>query len=271
MITSIVKTTEVLGIPITCFCSYDHATEFIVQRIRQRRQTFCVAINPEKVCAACRDASFGDLVRKGHIHICDGVGTAMAVRWIAGWRIPRITGVELFLALVEIAARARLRIFLLGAKAEVNQRAGAVLRARYPDLQIAGWHDGYFQDATEVIGQINDSGADMLFAALGSPRQERLLAEPLEKIRTPFCMGVGGSFDVLSGSVKRAPAFFRRTGTEFLYRLVREPRRWRRQSVLPGFAVRVLVEAVAVRGLKALVSSREIRTIYGAMEEAGEL
>ena len=261
MIASAVRHAEVLGIPITCFHSYDHAAEIIAHRIRERQKTFCIAINPEKVCFARNDSAFADIVHRGHVHICDGIGTALAVRLIQGWRIPRITGVGLFLTLVATAEREGLSVFLLGAKPQTNEKACEVLRKKHPSLHIAGRHHGYFKEASEVIEQINNSGADILFAALGSPRQERWLSEHLDRIEVPFCMGVGGSFDVLTGDVKRAPAFFQRTGTEFLYRLMREPWRWRRQSVLLGFGVRVLVKALATRGPKALVSSREIRKV----------
>jgi len=257
---------DVLGVPITCFSSYEHATQSIVRRIRNRDKTLCIAINPEKVCFARDDAALRNIIRRAQIHICDGVGTAVAVKWITGWRIPRITGVGLFFKLMETAEQEGLGIFLLGAKPEVNEKAWRVLRDRHPKLRIAGRHDGYFKDANEVIRQINGSGADMLFAALGSPRQEKWLSRYLEVLNVPFCMGVGGSFDVLAGYVKRAPEFFQRTGTEFLYRLIREPHRWRRQLILPGFTARMLVEAITARGLKSFVSSREIRTIYGGAE-----
>ncbi len=251
-ITTPVKQTEVLGIPITCFSSYEDAAATIVRRIREREKTFCIAINPEKVCFARNDHAFGDVVRRGHVHICDGMGTALAVRLIQGWRIPRITGVGLFLKLVATAEQEGLRIFLLGAKPQSNEKAREVLREKHPSLRTAGWHHGYFEDAATMVAQINDSGADMLFAALGSPHQEKWLSEHLEAIQVPFCMGVGGSFDVLSGEVKRAPEFFQRTGTEFLYRLIREPWRWHRQSVLLAFGARVLIEAFATRGFRVL-------------------
>jgi N-acetylglucosaminyldiphosphoundecaprenol N-acetyl-beta-D-mannosaminyltransferase len=247
--------TEVLGIPVTCFSSYEDAAGTIVQRIREQKKTFCIAINPEKVCLARKNTAFGDVVRRGHVHICDGMGIALAIRLIQGWRIPRITGVGLFLKLMGVAEQEGLKIYLLGAKPETNEKACAALREEHPNLQIAGRHHGYFEDASAVVAQINDAGADMLFAALGSPRQEKWLHDHLEAIQVPFCMGVGGSFDVLAGHVKRAPEFFQRTGTEFLYRLIREPWRWRRQSVLLAFGARVLIKALATRGPKALVRS----------------
>jgi len=257
MIAPVVRQTEVLGIPITCFNSYEHAVHTIVERIQEGRKTFCIAINPEKVCFCHGDRAFASIVRRGHVYICDGVGTCAAVRLLRGWRIPRVTGVKLFFALLGAAENAGLRVFLFGAKPGTNDAAYEKLRKEHPKLQIAGRLDGYHRDDAQIVRQINASGAHMLFAALGSPRQERWLGEHLDMLEVPFCMGVGGSFDILSGRVKRAPEVFQRTGTEFLYRLICEPWRWRRQSVLPRFAMSVLSEAISTRGLKLFTTSRE--------------
>jgi N-acetylglucosaminyldiphosphoundecaprenol N-acetyl-beta-D-mannosaminyltransferase len=259
MFTSRVNQTDILGVPITCFNSYEHATDSIVRRIRQGQKAFCVVINPEKVCFALAQPDFADLLRKADIHICDGVGTAAAVRLIQGWRIPRITGVELFFRLLKTAERENLSVFLFGAKPEVNRHVYDILRVTRPNLRIAGRYHGFFDSDSEVIRHINASQADMLFVALGSPQQERWLGRHLERIHVPFCMGVGGSFNVLAGDVKRAPELFQRTGTEFLYRLACEPWRWRRQSVLPGFTLRVFKTAFANRGLGIFVKTMELR------------
>ncbi len=259
MVTSEIKRAYVFGTPITCFRSFEDAADSILRRIRQNQKTFCVAINPEKICFARNDADFGELLWKAHIHICDGMGVSAAVRLINGWRIPRITGVELFFRLLEAAERESLRVFLLGAKRETSDRLSEVIHSEYPHLQVAGRHHGFFDTADEVIRCINTSRADMLFAALGSPRQERWLGQHLEQLDVPFCMGVGGSFNILTGDVKRAPKLFRRTGTEFLYRLVCEPWRWRRQAVLPVFAIRVFKAAFAARHLGVFVKVMDLR------------
>jgi N-acetylglucosaminyldiphosphoundecaprenol N-acetyl-beta-D-mannosaminyltransferase len=252
--TASVRQTEVLGVPITCFRSYPDAVQTIVGRIREGRKTFCIAINPEKVCFAHDDETFASVIRRGNVHICDGVGTCAAVRFLKGWRIPRITGVKLFLELLAAAENAGIGVFLFGAKPETNEAAHEKLREEHPKLHIVGRLDGYHKDDAQIVRHINTSGAQMLFVALGSPRQERWIAEHLDEIAVPFCMGVGGSLDILSGRVKRAPEIFQRTGTEFLYRLICQPQRWRRQSVLPGFALRTLAEAVSTRGVKAFLS-----------------
>src|SRR5579883_3668205 len=127
----------------------------------------------------------------------------------------------------------------------VNARARVELRRRFPNLRIAGARHGFFKDSTGVVDEINRSGADLLFAAMGSPRQEFWIAEHRPMLRPRFCMGVGGSLDVVAGVVKRAPAVFQKTGTEWLFRLVSDPRRARRQLALPLFALDVLKAAVA--------------------------
>jgi N-acetylglucosaminyldiphosphoundecaprenol N-acetyl-beta-D-mannosaminyltransferase len=251
MVGPVVRCDEIMNVPITCFYSYDQAVEVILRRIRERTKTFCVAINPEKVCSMQRDPELERHIRQAHVHICDGIGTALAVRLITGRPIPRVTGVDLFLRLLAAAEREDLGVFLLGARPQTNRRACEVVGERYPRLRLAGSHDGYFADDAAMVREINQTQPDMLFAALGSPRQEKWLSTHLDAIDAPFCMGVGGSLDVLAGHARRAPELCRRTGTEFLYRLVREPKRWRRQLVLPGFGVRVFREALALWGVNS--------------------
>jgi len=201
-----------------------------------------MAINPEKVCFAHADGHFREVVRDANVHICDGIGTALAVRLLWRLRIPRITGVELFHEMLAQADEKGWRVFLLGASGETSREAVRRIEQAYPRLQVAGACDGYFEADGPVVEQINAARTDLLFVALGSPRQERWIAAHRDRLQAPFCMGIGGSLDVLSGRVKRAPSLFRKTGTEWLYRLIREPRRWRRQLVLPWFAWEVLLQ-----------------------------
>lgn len=218
----------------------------MVETIRRKEQTYCVAINPEKVCFAHGDENFRKIVQKASFHICDGAGTAAAVRILWGVKIPRITGIGLFLRMVATAEKEDLRVFLLGARPEVIQRTRLTLCERHPRLRVAGCLHGYFQEdqSQSVVEKINAARADMLFVGLGSPKQERWIGQHRSRLDTPFCMGVGGSFDVLSGCAKRAPRVFQSTGTEWLYRLAKEPWRWRRQTALVGFALSVLRQRV---------------------------
>jgi N-acetylglucosaminyldiphosphoundecaprenol N-acetyl-beta-D-mannosaminyltransferase len=231
---------DVLGIKVTPFTSYSHASSCIEGRIRQGQKTFCCAINPEKIYKSRQDPALRDLLSKIDMGICDGVGAALAVRLLYGKKITRCTGVDLFLELMTLAASRGLRVFLLGASPVINEAAAKKLTERFAGLQIAGRQHGFFEDSKTVVEQINSSGADMLFVAMGSPRQENWIWGHREQINAPYCMGVGGTLDVVSGRTKRAPWFFRKTGTEFLFRLISEPKRWKRQLALPLFMLDVL-------------------------------
>lgn len=231
---------NIMGIPVTPFDSYNNAADCIAGRIAGRKKTFCIAISPEKIYRSQCDKDLAQIISNADIHICDGIGTALSARVLTGRKIRRITGVQLFLDLVARSEKEGLRIFMLGASPESNNGACEKLLMKHPDLKIVGCQDGYFSDDEAVVRMINDSGADMLFVAMGSPKQEKWISKFRDEINAPYCMGVGGAFDVVSGRVKWAPKFFRKTGTEFLYRLVKEPKRWRRYLTLPKIVMMVL-------------------------------
>lgn len=238
---------EIMGVHVTPFSSYVEACDHIGYLIQSGGKAFSVAINPEKIYKAVNDEPLKVLLNKADLCICDGIGAALAVRFLSGKSIPRITGISLFFELIRRAHTKGWRIFLLGASPESNLGAVNNLLADYPGLQVVGHVDGFFKDTAEVIRKINASGADIVFVAMGSPKQEVWIDENRNNIDAPFCMGVGGTFDVVSGKAKWAPAICRKTGTEWLYRLVSDPKRWRRQLVLPKFAWAVLKERFVKR------------------------
>lgn len=238
---------EVLGVPITCLTSYREAVVHITHRIKTGDRLYCVAINPVKVCTAQKSETLSKVLKNAGIHICDGIGTALAVRFLHGRRICRITGVQLFFHLVETAAQEGLGVFLLGASEESNESAARNLLQKYPGLRIVGRHHGYYDDEAAIVDLINNARPDILFVAMGSPKQEYWIAEHREQLSCPFIMGVGGTFDVASGKVKWAPAIFRRTGTEFLYRFCCQPWRFKNSASILRFAFAVLRERFLMR------------------------
>ncbi len=231
---------EVFGIPITAFYSYYHATKSIMDSIRAGQKVLCMAINPEKVYCAQSDINLNKLIHTADIHICDGIGIAVAIKILYGRVIPRITGIQLFLDLVARAEKEGLKVFLLGATPESNRGACEELLEKHPKLKIVGSYHGYFNDDAAVVRMINDSRADMVFVALGSPRQEHWIGRYKHTIKASFLMGIGGTLDVVSGKVKRAPRFYQNIGAESIYRLVKEPRRWRRMIIVPRFLLMLL-------------------------------
>jgi N-acetylglucosaminyldiphosphoundecaprenol N-acetyl-beta-D-mannosaminyltransferase len=159
-------------------------------------------------------------------------------------------GIDLMLAICRMAQEKGHPAFLLGSAPGVAEIAGRALAARFPALRLAGTHHGYFQASEEpaVIGLIRRAKPSILFVGMGMPAQEKWIARHLESLGVPLVMGVGGSFDVLSGKLRRAPPLMRRAGVEWLYRLAQEPWRWRRIAQLPVFAWKVLRQSRAVSG-----------------------
>ncbi len=209
-----------------------------------------VTLGVVMVMAAQRDRAFRTLLNGAALSVCDTIGILLASRLRGGALRERVTGVELIDALAaRSAGDANLRLFLLGGGEGTAARAAAALEARFPGVRIAGTRHGYF-DASEspaVAQEIKASGASVLLAGLGSPKQEKWIAGFGASAGCGVGIGVGGSFDVLAGNVQRAPRAIQRAGLEWAYRLMRQPSRWRRQLALPQFAV---AEAVEILRLK---------------------
>jgi len=229
-----------MGVNVVPFESYEQALGCIEQTIESGNKSFWVAVNPEKVYRAWREPRLFEVLRQADVGICDGVGVSIASRVIHGHGLPRCTGCDLFFRLMPLAAQKGWGVFLLGASPESNGGACQSLQKRFPGLRIVGRRDGFFQDSAEVVEQINRSGADLLFVAMGSPKQEYWIADHRDSLSPAFCLGVGGSFDVASGKIRRAPKFFRKTGTEFVFQLMVQPWRWKRKIVYTPFMLNVL-------------------------------
>jgi N-acetylglucosaminyldiphosphoundecaprenol N-acetyl-beta-D-mannosaminyltransferase len=209
-----------------------------------------VTLGVEMVMAARRHPAFARVVNDAALVTCDTVGLLLASKLRGGPLRERVTGVELIGMLARRSASARdVRLFLLGGAGDTAARAADALRRTYPGVTIAGARDGYFDDAQSgaVAAQVRASGANVVCVGLGSPKQELWLARWLGATGCGAGIGVGGSLDVYAGNVARAPLAVRRAGLEWAYRLVKEPRRWRRQLALPRFALAALGEALAGR------------------------
>jgi N-acetylglucosaminyldiphosphoundecaprenol N-acetyl-beta-D-mannosaminyltransferase len=236
---------DVAGVPVVPFESYDQALGCIERAVESGRKAFWVAINARKCYDAWHSPELMDVLRQATVGICDGIGVVVASKILHGRWIDRITGCDLFFKTVSLASQKNWGVFLLGASPESNSGAYEKLREMYPNLRIVGRQDGYFKDSSAVIEQINASKADLLFVAMGSPKQEYWIGRHRQDIDAAFCMGVGGSFDVAAGNLVRAPKIFQRMGLEFLYQLVTEPgKRWRRQITYFPFMLRIVAERI---------------------------
>ena len=235
------KRIEILGVPVDCV-TMEQALDWAESMIKGHHPCTILAVNPEKVMRAQQDGNLLAQLRAADLLIPDGIGIVLAARLLGLGHAERVPGSELMPKLCEQAVSRGHTVFLFGASAEVNQQAVAVLRERYPGIRIVGSYQGYVkdEDMPAVITRINASQPDLLFVALGSPEQELWMARYLPKLRVKVCQGVGGTFDVIAGRVRRAPKFFRTLHLEWFYRLASDPRRIRRQTALPMFAYRVL-------------------------------
>ncbi len=186
------------------------------------------------------DPRLRDCYARADLVTADGTGIVWAARWLGAPLPGRVTGIDLMTALCARAARRGRRVYLLGAKPGVAAAAAARLRARFPGLQVVGTEHGYFDDDDDAVARVRAARPDLLFVGMGVPRQERWLVENRRKLGVPLMMGVGGSFDVLSGRLRRAPRLWQRLGLEWLYRLCLEPHRLGRALCIPAFLGRVL-------------------------------
>jgi N-acetylglucosaminyldiphosphoundecaprenol N-acetyl-beta-D-mannosaminyltransferase len=233
---------QVLGVPVDVVDTA-RVLSFAERALRDgSRGARIVAVNPEKVVAVGRDEWLRNFLRAADLLIPDGIGVVWAAKLLAGAAVQRVTGADLMQELCALATRDGHPIFLFGGKEEVSEAAAAKLRARFPALKIAGRANGYLPPTAmgDLVDTINRSGAKILFVALGSPRQERWIAEYGAQLHVNLIQGIGGTLDVLAGEVKRAPKAWQRANLEWLFRLLSDPRRIRRQSALPVFTVRVL-------------------------------
>jgi len=203
----------------------------IDKAIAERKPVHHVVINAAKVVNAQKDEALRESIVNCDIINADGQAIVWASRFLNRPLPERVAGIDLMENLVKLGAEKKYRIFFLGAKEQVVKDVVDVYTKRYGAGIIAGYRNGYFtkEEEQQVAAQIAGSGASILFVAMSSPKKEIFLNTYKDLIQTPFIMGVGGSFDVISGLVKRAPNWMQKWGLEWFYRVMQEPRRmWKR-------------------------------------------
>ncbi len=236
------KTASILGVHFHAV-TLPQAVELAMTRIRSRRKGYVVTPNPEIVDLARQDGEFMGIVNHAALVLPDGIGVIYAARILGEELAGRVPGIEFAESLVAAMAKEGMRLYLLGAKPGIAEKAGANLCAKYPGLVLAGTHDGYFSDEHEVIDAINAvGGADVVFVCLGAPKQEKFMAAHMEDIHATLFCGLGGSLDVFAGEAKRAPDIFIKLGLEWFYRLLKQPSRIGRMMKLPKFLLIVIKE-----------------------------
>jgi N-acetylglucosaminyldiphosphoundecaprenol N-acetyl-beta-D-mannosaminyltransferase len=217
----------------------EEALAVISGYVEERRPRQVATINPEFVMAARWQPAFKAVLNAADLCVPDGVGLLWG-SWLLRHPLRgRVPGVDLVWRLAGLASAQGWSMFLLGGFEGAGARTAARLRGRYPDLRIAGLYEGHPADP-KTAERVRQARPDVLLVAYGAPAQDLWIAQHKHALNVPLAIGVGGSFDFIAGRARRAPAWLRRIGLEWLHRLVHEPWRWRRMLALPKFAILVL-------------------------------
>ncbi len=222
--------------------SHQDALEIIEKFISEGKPRHIITANAEIIYRGVLEKKLSRTINKADLVTADGAGVVWAARYLGNPVPEKVSGIDLLVAICNKAQQTGWKLYFLGAAPGVAEKAVLKILEMYPDCHIAGYENGYFtkEEEPRIIENIKKVKPDILFVALGAPKQEYWIREHLQELGVPVCMGVGGSFDVLAGNVKRAPQWMQKRGLEWLYRLYKEPKRWRRMLALPRFVLAVI-------------------------------
>lgn len=227
---------KILGYDVDSF-TFDQAVEYANSHSGQ-----IVTINPEMIAAASKNPDFANVLSESELVVPDGVGVEIGLK-ILGYKVKRIPGIELGKALIVKFSEENKTVAMVGAKPEVVQAAVTNLKNEIPNLNIVYSHDGYFDNDDVILNEVTNARPDLILVALGSPKQEFFIASLKKKLQNSTMIGLGGSFDVWAGTVQRAPEIYQKLGLEWLYRTLKEPKRFKRIfPTLPLFVLKVFKE-----------------------------
>ncbi|VVS95308.1 WecB/TagA/CpsF family glycosyltransferase [Desulfoluna spongiiphila] len=238
---------EVMGCPVDSY-NMDQTIVEVEKSIHNKSMCQHVVVNVSKFVEMQSDSKLKEIIASCDIINADGMPIVWA-SWLLGVPLPeRVAGVDLFQELIRVCSEKEYRPFFFGAHEGVVKGVVESFQAKYPTLDVAGYRNGYYSEDEEaaIAGMIKESKADMLFVGFSSPMKEKFLNKWMPVMNVPFCMGVGGSFDIVAGKTKRAPVWMQKTGMEWSYRIIQEPRRmWRRYArTNPAFMWMVMKEMV---------------------------
>lgn len=234
-------------------CSSKEACEAIITHAKNcGSPAFVITPNAQHIVILAKDRRLRKIYDRADLVVPDGASLLMAARLYGRSLQERVTGVDLFQALCKMAARERLKVFLLGGRPSSAQRTEELLKRSFPDLQVDTYCPPFhFEQSTEGLQKVNETiraaCPDILFVALGAPKQEYWIHEHGLKLSVPVCIGVGGTFEIVCGIVPRAPAWIQSLGCEWLYRLCREPRRMWRRYLIGNIEFSIIVLSQLIR------------------------
>lgn len=231
------KTESLQGINIDTL-KLDEAVEYAFENRGQ-----AVTLNPEMIMSANKNRDFKNILQNAQLVIPDGIGVKLGLEILGKKNINRIAGIEFAHSMIKKFASEKLPVALIGAKKEIIETTCDNLKKEFEGLNIVYSQNGYFTDKEKVKTDLINSGAKLVLVALGSPKQEEFIFETKSHMPQTLFIGVGGSFDVWAGAVQRAPEIWQKLGLEWLYRVLKQPSRFKRIfPVLPVFVLKVLKE-----------------------------
>lgn len=231
---------DILGIKFVD-STFEQMLGELTNRIIQKRKTFVVTANPEIVMYAYENHNYKNILQSADYVVPDGTGIIFASKMKKTPLKERVTGFDLTMRLLQEANQNSWGVYVLGGKPEINKKAVENIGKQYPGLKLVGNQHGYFdwEDST-IVEKISSSKPDIVLVALGFPKQEQWTALNQSSFSKGIFIGVGGTIDILAGEAKRAPAIWRKLNLEWLYRLLKQPARWKRMLALPKFVRRVI-------------------------------
>jgi len=219
----------------------DELVHVLENRIADSMKTFLITANPEIVMYGKKEGGYHSILQEADFLIPDGIGIVIASKVLGYPLKQRLTGFDLMGRLLKLSHEKGYRVYFLGAEHGIIQQAVANIKKTFPDINIVGYHHGYFDwDDPGLTREIMERKPDIVFVGLGFPRQEKWISMHMGKFEKGIFIGVGGSFDVWAGKVKRAPEIWQKLYLEWLYRLLKQPSRWKRMLVLPVFMLKVI-------------------------------
>ena len=234
---------DVMGLKFDSM-TMDEALSRAEALLRGDKAAYVVTPNAEIAYEALHDVQLREMLNGADLMLPDGAGVVLASKLLRTPVKQKVAGVDFAAGLLGILERNGQSLYLLGGKTGIGELAAQKMLEAHPQLRIAGSADGYFQDEAPVIAKINASGADALFVCLGAPKQERFMVQHQQELHVHLMAGLGGSLDAFAGTVQRAPAWMIRLNLEWLYRLIREPKRFRRMLRLPKYLWAVMLKRI---------------------------
>ncbi len=222
------------------------AIEKIKIMIASKKCHQIVTVNPEFVMEAQKNIKFREVLNNAALSLPDGIGIVLASKLSFQPLKERVTGIDIVQKLACHAAKYGWRIFFLGAAPGVADEAAKKLKATYPGLKVAGTYSGSpdIQEEDNICEMIKSAQPQILLVAFGAPKQDLWIARNLQRLGVQVAIGVGGSFDFIVGIARRAPLWVQKIGCEWLYRLIKEPHRWKRMLALPKFALAIITSSI---------------------------